>query len=234
MKTSNNSGPYELIPFQMIVDGIPTPDSRLLPRDTFAADPDKFRWPAEIPIVGLETRTMTLAEAQARAEDLLRRCARRLRKGERWALAEMLDDHPGLIVVPWVREAVLRFQGNGLGLRRPGRPRGRFEKHPLFVVGMVDHLIREGRAGTHQEAFLQLADLGLLTFESARDCFYRGMRDSRFAPVMVEFPEARRIISAEEAARLVRSVEWLEAGGQVRRDVEDERLGTVEIVWESP
>src|SRR5882724_7425437 len=175
MNVPTNSGRYEAAPFRLMASGIPKPALDVLP-DSLPDNPDEFHWPLNVPIVGLSTRAMTLEESQDRGEGLLRRCRHRLRQGEWWALAELLDDYPGFIVVPWIREEVLRYQ-RGRRLRRPGRPRGRFEKHPLVVVGLVNHLIRTPEAPTLEEAFLRLAELGLLSFESARECFYRGMRD---------------------------------------------------------
>lgn len=117
-------------------------------------------------------------------------------------------------------------------LRRPGRPRGRFEKHPLVVVGLVEHLIRTHEARTFEDAFLHLGELGLLSFESARECFYRAMRDERFAPMLVEFPEAKRLLSAEEGAQLLHRIEWFEPGRQIKREFNDKRFGEVEIIFE--
>ena len=223
---------YEATPFRLMASGIPAPGLDALP-DSPPDIPDEFHWPVKIPIVGLSTRTMTLEESRERGEALLRRCRHRLRQGERWALAELLDDYPGLIIVPWVCEEVLRFQRNGLGLRRRGRPRGRFEKHPLVVVGLVNHLRRRGQARTLEDAFLRIGELGLLSPESARECFHRGMGDERFAPILVEFPEAKRLLSAAEAAELLGKVERLEPGKTIKRQFEDKRFGTVQVVFES-
>lgn len=103
---------YEAIPYRLMSHGIPNPEPGALPHAP-SANPDESSWPAEIPIVGLRMRSMTFEEARQHGDALLRRCRHRLRQGERWALAELLDDHPGFIVVPWVRHEVLRCLRSG-------------------------------------------------------------------------------------------------------------------------
>jgi hypothetical protein len=56
------------------------------------------------------------------------------------------------------------------------------------VVGLVQHLIGEGRAENPEQAFGVLDELGLIPYESAKDSFYRASGDSRFQAILVKLP----------------------------------------------
>src|SRR5262249_34860140 len=87
-----------------------------------------------------------------------------------------------------------------LSLRRPGRPRFRYARHPLFVVGLVQVLIEERRARNPEHAFHLLAELGLgLSYDMAKRAYYQARGEARFRPLVLRFPELSREISAEEA-----------------------------------
>jgi hypothetical protein len=144
------------------------------------------------------------------------------------AISELLDLNPEFVAVPWVREALERLLEGGLSLRRKGRPHGRFAVNPLIVVGLVQHLISTGRAPNREQAFARLEELGVLTYESAKDSFYRALRERRFHPILIEFPEFAQEISAEAAVKLPAG-ERLQTGGEVSRKWEHPRLGTVTL-----
>jgi hypothetical protein len=101
-----------------------------------------------------------------------------------------------------------------------------------MVVGLVEHLIATGQVPNCEQAFLKLYELRVLSYEAARECYYRGLREKRFEPVLMEFPEWRRIISEEEALRLLQAVEIVQPGKRSIRRWEDPRLGAVELVVE--
>ncbi len=222
---------YEFIPARMVIPGIPIPADGALP-DASSEESDACRWPAELPVVGVFTRPTCPEDARRHAEELLRHCRERLRRGDRSAILELLDLNPEFLSVGWVREELFRLvEGESLRRKR-GRPWNRYRKHPLVVIGLVEHLIATNRAKNPEQAFGKLEELGLLSYESAKECFYRGRREKRFEAVLMEFPELRQLISVEAAAPLLRVVEMVQPGKKVTRTWEDPRFGTVELVIE--
>jgi len=215
----------------MFLPGIPIPADQALP-DSPSEESDACHWPAELLITGIFTRPTCPERARQQAEELLRHCRERLRRGDRSAIPELLDLNPEFIAVRWVREELFRLVEGALSLRKRGRPWGRYKRNPLFVVGLVEHLIATKRAKNPEQAFGKLEELGVLSYDSAKECFYRGLREKRFEPVLMEFPELAQVISEEEAARLFRVAEVVQPGKRSTRKWEDPRLGTVELVIE--
>ena len=68
----------------------------------------------------------------------------------------------------------------------------------------------------------------MLTYESAKDSFYRALRERRFHPTLIEFPEFAQEISAEAVAELPPG-ERLRTGEELSRTWKDPRLGTVKF-----
>jgi len=220
---------YEIVPARMVIPGIPIPADGALP-DAPSEESDACRWPTELPVVGVFTRPTCPERARRQAEELLQHCREQLRRGDRSAILELLDLNPEFLSVRWVREELFRLVEGGSLRRKRGRPWNRYRKHPLVVIGLVEHLIATKRAKNLEQAFGKLEELGVLSYESAKECFYRGLRDKRFQPILMEFPELRQLISEEAAARLFRAVEIVQPGRKVTRTWEDPRLGTVELV----
>jgi hypothetical protein len=231
MKSAEKPKRYEVIPIRMVLSAIPIPADGALP-DSPSEESDACQWPDELPITGVFTRPTCLERARQQAEELLWHCRERLRRGDRSAIPELLDLNPEFISVRWVREELFQLVEGGCPLRKRGRPWGRYKMHPLFVVGLVEHLMVTKRAKNPEQAFGRLEELGVLSYESAKECFYRAQREKRFEPVLMEFPELRQVISDEEAARLLRTAEVLQPGKKSVRRWEDSRLGTVELVIE--
>lgn len=219
---------YEAIPFRMVLPGIPVVGEGALPK----APPEEeaFACPKEIPVLGLSTLSGQPDRAMREAEALLRECWHRHRRGDRCAILALLDLNPFFIGVRWVREELLRLLDGGLPLQKRGRPRGRYNVHPLVVVGLVEHLVETGRAANQEQAFGKLEELRVLPYGSAKDAFYRGVREKRFRPILLLFPELAQSVSAEESAAQLSRGEVLEAGGEITRTWEDPRLGTVKMV----
>jgi hypothetical protein len=215
----------------MVLSGIPIPAQGALP-DGVSEESDACQWPSELPITGVFARPTCPERARQQAEELLRHCRERLRRGDRSAILELLDLNPEFIAVQWVREELFRLVEGGLPLRMRGRPWGRYKRNPLFVVGLVEHLIATKRAKNPEQAFGRLEELGVLSYESAKESFYRGLREKRFKPVLIEFPELRQVISEEEAAQLLGIAEIVQPGNKSVRRWEDSRLGTIELVIE--
>ncbi len=231
MKAAEKPKRYEIIPFRMVLSGIPIPANGALP-DGPSEESDACQWPAELPITGVFTRQTCPERARQQAEELLRHCRARLRRGDRSAIPELLDLNPEFISVRWVREELVRLVEGGLPLRKRGRPWGRYKMHPLVVVGLVEHLIATKRVKNPEQAFGRLEEIGVLSYESTKECFYRALREKRSEAVLMEFPELRQVISEAEAARLFSAGEVVQPGKKSRRTWEDPRLGTVELVIE--
>ncbi len=140
MKSAEKPKRYEIIPFRMVLSGIPIPADGALP-DGPSEESDACQWPAELPITGVFTRPTCPERARQQAEELLRHCRERLRRRDRSAIPELLDLNPEFISVRWVREELLRLLEGGLPLRKLGRPWGRYKRNPLFVVGTPCHRI---------------------------------------------------------------------------------------------
>jgi hypothetical protein len=199
--------------------------ARMIPRPRADAIPlgpprdDSYRQVENLPLGALTSGTVDLLRAEGQAQELLRRCQDHLRKGQRWAILHLLEVNIEFITVRWVRESLGRLLESGLSLRRPGRPRFRYARHPLFVVGLVQVLIEQRRAKNPERAFQLLAELGLgLSYDMAKRAYYQAQREARFRPIVLRFPELAREISAEEAGP---PGQLLGAGDVATRDLGD-------------
>ncbi len=209
----------------MILRGIPLVAEGALPTSVSEAARESTG-PGTIPIRGVSTFTAQAARAKREADEILSHYRRLWRQGDRTAIAELLDLNPEFIAVAWVRDALEQLLEGGGSLRQKGRPHARYAVNPLIVVGLVQHLIPTGRVPNREPAFARPEEHGVLTYESAKDSFYRALRERRFHPVLIEFPEFAQEISAEAAARLP-SGERVQTGVEVSRKWEDPHLGTV-------
>jgi len=219
---------YELTPFRLVLPGVPIPACTALP-EAAPIELTASRWPAEVPIVGLHTVPTSCERAQQQANELLERARRRLRGGDRFALVELLDDNPEFIAVSWVREELGRLVDGGLSLRKPGRPRGRYRVSPLMVAGVVEHLVATKKATNPEQAFGKLEALGVLSYEFAKEAFYRARRESRCAPVLMMFPELSRLISREAGEEILARTVMLHEHGKVSYMGHDPALGSIEL-----
>jgi hypothetical protein len=216
---------YDWVPFRIIVPAEPTLEDRPL-------DPVQIGARGEIPITGLTTVPFTTEAAIREADDMLRRCRESLRRGNRYALAELLDANPAFIAVPWVAEQLLRLRRGGLPLRRRGRVRGAYRFHPLVVAGLVRHLIARGETPNPDRAFHHLATLGLMPYETAKDLYYRARRNDRFKAILMEFPGRSVRRSAPETAALLNGVRVLQPGGRATWTADDPVVGASDITIE--
>lgn len=232
MKSPEKPKRYELIPFRMVIPGIPLVADGGLPSGPSEED-GGFHAPEEIPIRGVSTVECCADRAKREADELLRRCRRDLRCGDRSAILDLLDLNPEFICVAWVQAELLRLLQGGLPLRKRGRPKGRYNLHPLVVVGLVEHLIATGRARNREQAFGKLEELQVLPYESAKDAFYQVVGEKRFRPVLVEFPELAREVSAEEESAWRERVEVLGPGRKITRTWTHPQLGTVETTFKA-
>lgn len=187
------SGTYEVTPFRIQLSVTP----EFLDSKPEGVTKQEGRWLLES-VVGGHTATNRVDKIQRETETLLRDYFRRFRGGDRTALAELLDRSPAFIRVDWVAEAVLRLRKSGLFYRRRGRPKGRFEIHPLIVVGLVEHLRRK-REKNKEQAFRILEELGIFpSYDSAKATYYRAVHNSSIRAIFLENPEATALPPIEE------------------------------------
>jgi len=213
---------YEITPFHMLVPAVPVLDPHPRPVSELRDD-------HTIAITGAITRLFTAEAARREAAAMVAECQARVRAGQRHALIELLDANPAFIAVPWVRETLARLLKAGLPLRRPGRIRGKHQFHPLVVVALVNHLIATGDAKNPEQALQRLEDHGVMNYGTAKDLYYRGVREDRFKPILIEFPEFTRRVPAAALEPHLSRVQVLGPGKPVQRKVRDPQFGEVEV-----
>ena len=194
---------------------------------------DQIRTSQEFPIAGARTLPCTTEGATREAAEMLAACKARVARGEGWALTELLDANPAFIADDWVRHTLGQFIQQGMPLRRRGRIRGKYQFHPLIVVGLVEYLLKTGVAGSIDQAFHRLEELRILAYDAAKELYYRTLREDRFKPIVLEFPELARRVSAEELATLFPYVEMLDAGSRITRTFRDPERGDTEVAFQA-
>jgi hypothetical protein len=217
---------YEMTPIRVFLPAIPDLGDSALPVD-------QIRTGQEFPITGARTLPCTTEGATREAAEMLEACKARVNRGESWALTELLDANPAFIADGWVRHTLGQFIEQGIPLRRRGRIRGKYQFHPLIVVGLVEYLLNKGVAGSIDQAFHRLEELRILAYDAAKELYYRTRREDRFRPIVLELPELARRVSAEELAALFPYVEMLEAGSRVTRTFNDPVRGDVELTFQA-
>ncbi len=220
MKSKEQSKGYEAVRACMVLPAVPILDENVSRKSR-----------QEVRIRGVRTVTGNVAQAQKQANELLRRCQRRVRDGHPSAVLELLDMNPEFVMHAWVRETLFWLAMSGRLRRSRGRRRGTYKMHPLLVVGLVEQLLSSGQAPNLDQAFAQLEQLDVLPYYTAKRLFYQVQSEKRFRPVMLTFPQVAREVAAEEAA-LPLGREVLQPGGKITRNFEDPVLGNVEIVFE--
>jgi len=216
----------EWIPFRMWIPAIPQIADGPLPLD-------EIRTRQEIPITGLRTVVCTTERATREAQEMIQACRARVERGESWAVTELLDANPAFIADPWVRHTLGEMVEQRRPLRRRGRIRGKYQFHPLVVVGLVEYFLEHGAVKSIEQVFHRLEELKILAYDAAKELYYRTRREDRFRPILMEFPELSRRLSAEETAALVARVEMLGPGSRITRTFHDPRLGTVGATFEA-
>ncbi len=179
-------------------------------------------------IQGLSTHPQSVEAAEAEGSKLLEDCQRYIRKEDVPAFLGLLGMYPGLIVHRWVRETLHTLAREGALHRDPGHPTGCYQIYPLVVVVLVEQLLSKKEEPNRERAFIKLEALGVMSYASAKDSFYRALREKRFRAILLTSPELARV-SAEELADRVRKAETLQPGGPITRTVEDPRLGSMSI-----
>ena len=217
---------YELTPFRMFLPATPRLSDDPLPVD-------QIRMGGGFSIAGARTLPCTAEGAKREAEEMLEACQARVNRGESWALTELLDANPAFIADGWVRRTLGQLIEQGASLRRRGRIRGKYQFHPLIVVALVEYLLEKGATKSIDQAFRHLEDLRILAYDAAKELYYRTRQEDRFKPIVLEFPELARRVSAEELAALFPHVEMLVAGSHVMRRFSDPERGEVEFTFQA-
>ncbi len=218
---------YEVTPFRAVIPAVPILEPKSRPVEELRRD-------HTIHITGAVTNLCTAEAARREAEAMLADCQARFRAGDRHALIDLLDANPAFIAVPWVRETLGRLLKARLPLRRRGRIRGKHEFHPLVVVGLVNHLIAMGEAKNPEQALSLLEEIRVLNYGTAKDLYYRGVREDRFKPILIEFPELTCHLPAHVVEPVLARAEVLGPGKQVQRKGWDPQRGEVELTFGSP
>ncbi len=215
-----SSGHYELIPVRGVIPAIPVLEPKSRPVE-------ELRSTHTIHITGAATVFFQAEAARREAEAMRARCRAEVDRGNPYALTELLDANPAFMAVSWVRETLRGFLKEGRPLRRRGRIRGKHRFHPLMLIGLVNHLIAMADAKNPEQVFGLLEELEVLPYGTAKDLYYRGVKEDRFKPILLEFPEYAQRVSAEELAR----VQMLEPGRPVQRKIQNPKLGEVELTF---
>ena len=71
----------------------------------------------------------------------------------------------------------------------------------------------------------------MLPYGTAKDLYYRAVREDRFKPILLEFPEYAQRVPAAELQGFLSRVEMLEPGKPVQRKIQDPTLGEMEITF---
>ena len=213
---------YEVTPIRIVLPAVGTLEAKPRPLS-------EVRDKQVIHITGARTFSTTLSDAQREAQVMLAETRGRVEGGHPEAILELLDANAAFIAVRWVRETLWKLSREGRLRRRRGRVTGRHRYSPLVVVALVNHLIQMGDAANAEQAFGVLEQVEILKYGTAKDLYYRGVREDRFRPVLLEFEELASYVSEDALRPLLDRAEVLEAGKTIRRTVNDPELGEVEI-----
>src|SRR6266851_2479487 len=205
---------YEVIPVKVVLPAVPTLETK---PHALSEIRDKH----VIYITGASTLSTTQLDAKREAQEMLDETRAKVEGGHPEAILELLDANAAFIAVGWVRETLWK-------LSREGRLRRRRGRVTLVVVGLVNHLILMGEAANPEQAFGVFEQRDILKYGSAKDLYYRGVREDRFKPILLEFEELASCVSEEALRPLLDRAEVLEPGKTIRRKVSDPELGEVE------
>ncbi len=189
---------WEIVPFQVAVPVIPEFAPAFEPR---AGD-------KAMPVVAGHTGEIRFASIEETTNALLRSYRRRVDRGDRRALGELLDLNPAFISVEWVAEAVARYAETELSIRRTGRPRGTCRRSPLFVVGLVEHLIRTKRAKNLEQVFHWFEEHEVLSYGRVKTLYYQERNDPRVRAVLINQPVGMPFASDEQVQVWLAEAGW--------------------------
>jgi len=213
---------YEVTPIRMVLPAVPTLEAKPHPLS-------EVRDEQVIHITGATTLSTTLSDAQREAQAMLAETRARVEGGHPEAILELLDANAAFIAVRWVRETLWKLSNEGRLRRRRGRVTGKHRYSPLVVVALVNHLILMGDAANPEQAFGMLEQTKILKYGTAKDLYYRAVREDRFKPILLKFEELASCISEDALRALLDRAEVLEAGKTITRKFSDPELGEVEI-----
>jgi len=222
-KDCRNKVPREIVPAEIIVPAMPVLDpewvTQRLRGGSGGVDP-RF-----VSLRGINTAPTSVADAERLARSVVRELEQAIRDGDRTTIAKMLRDRPELILVPSVREILLRWIASG-SLRPPrGRPRGATSWSPIVVAALVDDLISRGVSRNREQAFALLGALGL-SYESAKRLCDQATREPRFRALLLLDEQKARSLE-ERDLRWMDGAERLSPDSTVSRSADDPLLGGI-------
>ena len=217
---------YEVTPIRIVLPAVPTLEAKPRPLSG-------VRDVEVIHITGATTISTTLSDAQREAQAMLAETRTRVERGYPEAILELLDANAAFIAVRWVRETLWKLSHEGRLRRRRGRVTGRHRYSPLVVVALVNHLIQMGDAANAEQAFGVLEQVEILKYGTAKDLYYRGVREDCCKPILLEFEELASCVSEDAFRSLLNPAERLEAGKTITRKFSDPELGEVEIEFKA-
>jgi hypothetical protein len=215
-KTRDTTGGYFRIPVQILVTGIP---SFRLSADPAPIQTGGYDVASILQWLGVTTKPTTVRVATKRTRALLKRCRRRIKARDFSALLELLDVEPYLIHHPWVGNAVSRFEHHPRLKRRRGRRAGKHKVDPSTIVGLVNAIVAGGRS--RNKAFGLIEQWKLMSLDTAKRLYRRARTDSAPRAVVIEFPDEKVWISAEQAEIEKAAAQYPTPGAPVRRRAQD-------------
>jgi hypothetical protein len=102
------------------------------------------------------------------------------------------------------------------------------------VAGLIKYLIGRSEAATVEAALWRLDEIGLISYATAKDLYYRARRDDRFKPIMLTWPELAVRVPAEVAEPWLRGLEVHGADKPLTRSWEDPERGRVDLTLTTP
>jgi hypothetical protein len=217
---------YEVTPIRIVLPAV----ARLEAKPHLLSE---IRDEQVIHITGATTLSTTLLDAQREAQAMLDETRARVEAGHPEAILELLDANASFIAIRWVRETLGQLARDGRLRRRRGRVTGRRRFSPLVVVGLVNHLILMGDAKNPEQAFGALEEANILTYGTAKDLYYRGVREDGFKPVLLEFEELASRVSEDALGPILDRAEEPEAGKTITWRLSHPELGEVEIEFKA-
>ena len=192
MEKDDKTGSYELEWARIVLQTMPILDLSRVPESN--EGPAAAKAVKAAGMRGVTTLSASLADAADFREELVKHYRRRLKNGDATAARELCERHPQLGDDTELQEELARWMETGR-MRRPAcRPQGIYSFHPMWVVGVVNALIKSKRAKDRNAAFEWLANHDVMSYATAKSAYYSALRESRFNALLVKLGA----VSAEE------------------------------------
>ena len=156
---------------------------------------------------GAYSTTMNIKEIESGAREtdkILREHKYRYKRGDRKALLELININPAFMLDDWVAEEVHKILSSRSPSRGKGRPFGTGFLHPLIIFGLVDWLIKTGKAKNKEKAFWELYAQGFCTYDTEKKIYYETQRNKYIQRLVFEKRGEQRKISQSEFETLIK------------------------------